>query len=129
DRVVAAFTAGLDQALAGMAAAHEPVDAAKESTARAALLSALRDALIAAGPYARQSFATDPLSAGAPARIAALEAQAGRLPQNAALDAALNNYIKVVGASLGQTLPGLRADTHSTRSHTTVTLPKVPWLH
>jgi len=129
EAAVAMFNAIFDQIVATAAKTNYPFDPAKESAARAAALSALRDYLTAAAPYARQSFATDPFGAGAPARIMALEAKAGNVPQGAALEAAMTNYGKVFGASFDPNLPGLRAGSRSTRSHVTVTLPKLRWLH
>ena len=129
DRTVALITAWGDGLVKSATQANHPVDPAKESAARTALLSALRAYLTATGPSARQEWAIDPLAAGAPARIAALGNKAGQLPQTEAFFNALVSYTKLFGASMGGSLPGLRAGTPSTGSHTAASLPAVPWLH
>ena len=132
DQAVAQLNAMFDGLVQAAAKAKLTVDPAKESAARASVMSALRVYLTAAGPYARQAWAIDPFSAGAPARIASLRARAEALPQARSVDAALNSYVKVFGTSFDPTLPtlpGLRADSRSTRTHLTATLPTVPWLH
>ena len=128
DLVVALFTKVFDQVVQAAADAGQPVDPAKESAARAAVFSAMRDYLTAAAPYARKAWAIDPLSAGAPARIAALQHQADNLPQGKPLEAALKSYGKVIGASFDATMPSLRAGSRPTRSHVAAELPKLPWL-
>ncbi|MGZ4752576.1 MAG: peptidoglycan-binding domain-containing protein [Oryzihumus sp.] len=129
DRTLSLLDAVCDGLVEAAAQDHHPVDPARESAARTALLTAMRNYLTAAGPYGRQAWAIDPLGAGAPARIGALQAKADRLPQNQPLETATENYLKLFPLLPGKSLTGLRADAHTTRSHAKATLPTLRWVH